>query len=798
MAEFSSNEEAFGWPGIEPKWTHANKDGVGTAYSADSKLWFTIFRGVVTEAYFPTVDLPQLRDLQLLFTDGKTFFHEEKRNLESKVELISPHSLGYKVISSDPSGMYKIRKEVITNPHLPCLLQKIRVECEKGFLERLGVYVLCAPHLGSGGLGNNAYAMKAAGRDILVANKNGIWLALLASVPFSKMSCGFVGKSDGWTDLSENYQMDYEFGRALNGNVALTGKLDLKGATEFTLALSFGRSLHGAITALLQSLGEPFENLRARYVNQWDRAYNKMLSLGRNSKADGHMYHSSYSLLLAHEDKSFPGAFIASLTIPWGEAMNDDDRGGYHLVWTRDMVKTVTALLAAGNLETPLRALIYLAASQRDDGAFPQNFWVGGDPYWGGIQLDEVAFPIILAWKLYKANALRDFDPYSMVMKGASFLIREGPVTQQERWEEISGYSPSTIASNIAALICAADFARGRGDESTARYLEQFADFLESHLEEWTVTTQGTLVPEVKKHYIRVTPASTGDPEPEADPNNAILSLPNHNSSEESRFPAKDIVDPGFLELVRYGVRPANDPLIVDSLKVVDAVLKVVTPSGPCWRRYNHDGYGQRPDGGPYMGWGKGRAWPLLTGERGHYELAAGNDAREYIRAMEKFATKTGLLPEQIWDDGDIEEKHLHFGGPTGSATPLMWAHSEYIQLLRSVSDGKPFDMIPEVSRRYISDRSKCKRMEIWKPNYRLRRARKDSVLRVQTQSAFMLHWSNDGWKTVNDTDSSSTSLGLEYADIPIGPNQSDSIRFTFLWRQSNIWEGRNYEVAIA
>lgn len=797
MAEYSSNEEAFGRPGIEPRWTQANKDGVGTAYSADSKLWFTMFRGVVTEAYFPTVDIPQLRDLQLLFTDGKTFFHDEKRNFETVVELISPHSLGYKITSTEPTGMYRISKEVITNPHSPCLLQRIKLEGEKELLDRIQVYVLCAPHLGGGGSENNAYVMRAAGRDILVANKGEFWLALLASVPFSKMSCGFVGRSDGWTDLSENYQMDYEFGKATDGNVALTGRLDLKETTEFTLALAFGRSLHGAITTLLQSLGEPFEDHKARFVNQWNRAYNKMLSLGRGSKADGHMYHSSFSLLLAHEDKSFPGAFIASLTIPWGEAMSDEDRGGYHLVWTRDMVKTVTALLAAGNKETPLRALIYLAASQRQDGAFPQNFWIGGDPYWGGIQLDEVAFPIMLAWKLHKAKALRNFDPYSLVMRGASYLIREGPLTQQERWEEISGYSPSTIASNIAALICAADFARGRGDESTAQYLEEFADFLESHVEEWTVTTEGTLVPEIKKHYIRISPASTHDPEPQADPNNATLFLSNHTPADQNRFFAKEIVDAGFLELVRYGIRPADDPLIVDSLKVVDAVLKVDTPSGPCWRRYNHDGYGQRPDGGPYIGWGKGRAWPLLTGERGHYELAAGNDARKYMRAMEKFATKTGLLPEQIWDEVDMESKHLHFGGPTGSATPLMWAHSEYIELLRSLSDGKVFDLIPEVNKRYVSRKSPRKRLEIWKPNYRARIAKKGSTLRVQTTRPFRLHWSSDEWKTVKDTDSTSTSLGLEFVDIQISSDQNDPIRFTFLWRVTNQWEGRDYEVAV-
>ena len=275
------------------------------------------------------------------------------------------------------------------------------------------------------------------------------------------------------------------------------------------------------------------------------------------------------------------------------------------------------------------------------------------------------------------------------------------------------------MAPNIAALICAADFARAHGDHSTAQYLEDYADFLESHVEAWTVTTEGTLVPEVKRHYIRICPADINNPDPEEDPNKGTLVIANHAPSDRSVFPAKEIVDAGFLEFVRYGIRPATDPLIVDSLKVVDAVLKVDTPFGPCWRRYNHDGYGQREDGGPFLGWGKGRAWPLLTGERGHYELAAGHDRRKYIATIEKFASSTGLLPEQIWDEQDVKERHLYLGGPTGSAMPLMWAHAEYVKLLRSASDGKIFDLIPEVSKRYISDRSSCKRLEIWKPNRR-------------------------------------------------------------------------------
>jgi glucoamylase len=250
-------------------------------------------------------------------------------------------------------------------------------------------------------------------------------------------------------------------------------------------------------------------------------------------------------------------------------------------------------------------------------------------------------------------------------------LVRHGPVTQQERWEEASGYSPSTLASNIAALISAACLFRERRDEATATFLEEYADFLNSHVESWTVTTQGSLVPGISRHYIRVLPESVDNPQPQEDPNSGFLNIANRPPDVQSKFPAKDIIDAGFLELVRYGIRKPDDSLIVDSLRVVDAVLKVETPFGPCWHRYNNDGYGQKEDGGPFAGWGKGRAWPLLAGERGHYELAAGHDTKLFLRAMEGFCSATGLLPEQVWDKPDRPDVYMFSGRPTGSAMPL-------------------------------------------------------------------------------------------------------------------------------
>ncbi|MBC8121976.1 MAG: glucan 1,4-alpha-glucosidase [Gemmatimonadaceae bacterium] len=797
MTTFRGQREAFGKPGIEPRWTQGNKDGVGTAYETSTDIWFTLFSGVLTEVYYPTIDQPQLRDMQYLITDGKSFCHEEKRHLHTRVERAWNHALGYRIANSDPEGRYTLTKEVITDPHLPCILQRTELSGDAQFISQLRLYALCAPHLEVGGWGNNAYVVEVAGRELLVAEKDGTWLAMMATVPFKRLSCGYVGHSDGWTDLTGNFELDWEFDRATDGNIALTGELDWTTCDRFTLGIAFGSSLHGAVTTLFSSLDIPFKVHRKRYVEQWNRACADLLPLHKASCNEGNLYHGSVSLLLAHEDKTYPGALIASLAIPWGEAKGDENREGYHMVWTRDMVNSAMGLLAAGDRETPLRALVYLATSQQADGNFAQNFWVNGESHWSGVQLDQVAFPILLSWHLEREGIRRNFDPYIMVMRAAGYLICYGPATQQDRWEEASGYSPSTLASNIAALIGAACLARKRKDEETARFLEEYADFLESHLRDWTVTTQGTLVPGISRHFIRIHPVDIRDPEPDEDPNHGLLKIANLPAGVQSQFPAREIVDAGFLELVRYGICKPDDPLVVDSLQVVDALLKVKTPHGPCWHRYNHDGFGQRADGGPFTGAGVGRAWPLLTGERGHYELAAGRDVRPFIRAMERFASPTGLLPEQVWDESDRPDLHLYLGKPTGSAMPLMWAHAEYIKLLRSVTDGRVFDCIPEVAQRYLGNRE-CRPIEVWKFNRRTATVKRGATLRIlKTGHPFRLRWSRDEWQNTGEMPSRATAVGIEYVDIAVPRDQQAPIRFTFYWTGSERWEGRDYMVSV-
>jgi glucoamylase len=788
--------EAFGQPGMEPRWSHSNKDGVGTAYSADSRLWFTLWKGIVTEVYYPTIDQPQLRDLEFLVTDGVSFFHEEKRQLESHTERHFENALGYRVTSVDPQAGYTLDKEVISDPHLPCLLIHVRLTTRRSpSLPKLRLFALAAPHLEVGGWGNTARVLEVLGRDVLTAQKGGTALAMAATVPFARSSVGFVGKSDGWTDLAENYQLDWEFDTATNGNVALIGEIPVHDRQEFTLGLALGRTLASAITTLFQSLGGPFEEHRQRFVEQWDRVARSRRPIEGATGDGGRLYHSSQSMMLAHEDKVFPGAFIASLSIPWGSTKGDNDRGGYHLVWTRDMVNTASALLATGSLEAPLRALIYLATQQQADGGFPQNFWVDGRAYWQGIQLDEVAYPIILASRLHRARALQQFDPYPLVRSAARFLIEHGPATDQDRWEEISGYSPSTLAICIAALTCAAGMARQRGDVATAQFMQEHADFMECHIEPWTVTTTGTLVPGIRRHYVRIRPVSVRDPTPDESEDMGTVQLPNLEPGTPNVFPANQIVDGGFLELVRYGVRPPDDPIILDSLLVVDKILKVDTPRGPVWRRYNHDGYGQRDDGRGYQEWGQGRAWPLLTGERGHYELAAGGDPKPYLLAMERFATSTGLLPEQVWDEVSRQEMHLELGMATEAALPLVWAHAEYVKLARSIADGKVVDWIPEVANRYASRKRRPPPREVWKFSRQPTILPLGWPLRIQAGAPFTLHWSEDAWQSSHDLASTPTSLGLHFVDLPPLEGSLGAYTFTFYWPDSQRWEGRDFSI---
>jgi glucoamylase len=787
--------EAPGAPGLEPRWTSSQKAVVGTAYSTSSKIWWTTSHGIINEIYNPTIDKPQVRDLGLLVTDGESFVHEEKRDLEHSFSYLASDAPAVQIVNSDPEGRYSISKEIISDPHAPVLLMRVKFAGDPDLLRRLKAYALLAPHLEVGGAHNNGRVLDVAGRQVLLAWKGASALAMAVDCGFTNASCGFVGTSDGYQDVTRHCGMAWTYGSALDGNIALTGEIDIAANPEFVLAVGFGSAAHSALTRTVGSLNVPFDQQMKRFIEQWERI-KPLVELAGAAQDGGMLLKSSYGVLLTHEDKTYAGAFIASASIPWGQAKGDSDLGGYHLVWTRDMCQTTTALLAAGRTNSAMRALIYLACTQKADGGFPQNFWVTGVPYWSGVQLDETAFPILLAYRLWCLNALGDFDALPFVERAAGFLVRHAPVTQQERWEECAGYSPSTLTVVIAALIVAAEMVRAGHQPELATFLEEQADWLESHLEDWTATNDGVLVPGVKQHYMRIRPAEAEGTEPyvQMGPGTEHLRLNNRGPGEKYEFEAREIVDGGFLEVVRYGLRKPDDPMVVATVTVADAVLKRELPQGPGFRRYNHDGYGNHPDGAPFDGWGQGSCWPLLTGERAHYELAAGRDTAALIKTIEGFGSAGGMLPEQVWDREDMPKCGMQRGQPTGSAMPLVWAHAEYVKLLRSATDKRVFDRVDAVAERYATPRARGT-VEVWRRDRQVARMEAKRRLRVESEECFALRWSADGWKTVQTTQATAVDSCGFYADAV--PGAAERLEFTLYWPVRGQWEGQNYSVMV-
>ena len=793
----SEDSVAFGGPGIEPRWTSSAKEGVGTAYHTSCRLWFTLSHGIINEIYYPHVDQPNTRDFQFLITDGESFCHEEKRDLTHQIEYPERDCVLYRLTNSEPQGRYRLIKQILTDPHRPVLLVHTRVEItDEALRGKLRLYALLAPHIARYGAGNSGYCSEIGEAQLLHAHREGAHLVMACRPGFSRRSAGYVGASDGWQDLMGNFKMDWEFRKAEKGNIALTGEVSLPDSGEFTIAIACGGSYQSTAARVLQSLAEPFEAHRERYVRQWQRAVvNPEFDFGRDTGDDGGMYRLSRCVLLAHEDKVFQGALVASMSIPWGETKGDNDLGGYHLVWTRDLVQSATALLATGQTATPLRALIWLAALQRPDGGFPQNSWIDGSAYWCGLQLDEVAAPILLAWRLRQHSTTREhFDPHMMIMRAAAYLILQGPVTSQERWEENAGYSPSTLATVIAGLVCAAECGKERAQSCPADFILAYTDWLAAHLEEWTVTTRGELAEGFPRYYIRINPTDPGAPDPHADPNTTMIEVANGGGLH----PARNVVGGDFLQLVRYGIRGADDPIVRDSIEVIDRVIKRDLPQGPGWRRYNHDGYGQKDDGSAFDGTGVGRCWPILTGERGHYELAAGRDPKPFLVAMEKFANHGGMISEQLWDADDLPDGGMKRGSATGAAMPLCWSHAEYVSLVRSRHDGVCFDRVEPAYQRYVANPVPS-RYEIWTLRHTLRRVSRGKVLRIILAAEATIAWSTDGWARTNRLDTTREGeLDLWFADLPTAEWPVGSVlTFTCLWKGEQRWQGHNWQVSI-
>jgi glucoamylase len=790
---------APGAPGIEPRWTSSAKAGVGTALSSSSRVWFTISHGIMDEIYYPRLDQACTRDLGMLVSDGHSYFCEEKRSTRHEIAMPEAGVPAFQLLNTDEDNRFRIEKQIVSDPARDTVLQRTRFVPLVGELADFELYVLLAPHLGNRGGGNTAWTGAYKGIEMLFAERGGIALALASSAPWLGRSAGYVGVSDGWQDISQHKTMQWHYSCAADGNVALIGHIDLAACDgEFTLALGFGRNTAEAGQRARASLQSGFDTVQKQYVGQWQEWQKSLHPAPRG--VDRGLYRTSLAVLRTHEAKRFPGGLIASLSIPWGFSKGDEDLGGYHLIWPRDLAEAAGALLAGGAPSDTRRVLDYLQVTQESDGHWPQNMWLDGRPYWGGLQMDETAFTILLIDLIRRESELPPSELkryWRTVRDAASFILRNGPVTQQDRWEEDAGYSPFTLAVEIASLLAAADIAGALGKNDLSRYLQETADSWNEGVDRWCYVRGTALAQEldIEGYYVRIAPPEVAEGSSVREGFVPIKNRPPGQSEE----PADYLISPDALALVRFGLRSAQDPRILNTIKAIDTMLKVETPHGPAWYRYNDDGYGEHRDGSPFDGTGIGRLWPLLTGERAHYELSAGNRRKAFIllHTLEAFANHGHLLPEQIWDKADIPGHELVFGQPSGSAMPLVWAHAEYVKLVRSLSDDKVFDMPPQPVERYQKGEVRAQ-YAAWRFNQKIRYMPQGKWLRIETLSPAILHWSDDGWKTTHDDPTRDTGFEVHSVDLDVRTLPAGTvITFTLFWKETGEWEGLDYRLEI-
>ncbi len=673
----AANRQAPGAPGQDAHWPSAAKNGFGTSDTIASKVWFTLNNGVMTEVFYPRLDVPNSQTLQLIICNQRGCQIEAEDSVH-EIRVLDSRSLSFQQINKAKDGSYVITKTYATDPERATILIQVDIASAPGG----DIYVFFDPSLNNSGMHDTGWTKSSA----LLAVDANVASALISSSGFSETANGFLGSSDGLTQLKQKGVITDKYERAENGNVVQVARVAR--ARSFTLALGFGAKPEEALMNAQASLAKGFARVSSDYDAGW-HAY--LRSLRRVEPRYERQFNMSAMVLKALEDKTYRGAMAASPSVPWGGGPNANEAtvSGYHAVWSRDLYHVSTAFLAMGDRATADRALNYLfRTQQKRDGSFPQNSWIDGRTIGNGIQMDQVAFPILLAHQLGR----NERDTWVKHIKpAADFIVRSGPTTEQDRWEEESGYSPATIAAQIAGLVCAARIAMVNGDAASATTYLNKADEWAIGLDSWTVTTTG---PHMKgKYYLRIT---------QGDPNaSAALEINSGGGLYDQRL----IVDAGFLELVRLGIRKASDTTIVGSLRVVDELIKVNTPNGPAWYRYNHDAYGEGPDGRDYDArTGKGRLWTLLTGERGEYELARGNfgAAHRSLDAMMKFANDGLMIPEQVWDQRESPRPDLRIGEGTGSATPLAWSMAQFVRLALNVRAKRNLETPAVVRARYL------------------------------------------------------------------------------------------------
>ncbi|MBS7531896.1 hypothetical protein IC619_015595 [Hazenella sp. IB182353] len=796
LASSMTAETAPGGPGANSVWSPGDKEWMGSSVNTQSKVWFTGTDGIITEVFYPTLDTANVQDLQFMVGDADHTWVDEEKSQTHTVKQVDPKALMWEVTSEDRDQRWRLTKKIFTDPTQHTLIQRVTFQALAGNVNDYNLYVLHNPSMNNSGANNHAKTIAHQNRTMLVASKQDKVSALGLSLPWknNQVSNAFVGVNDGWQDLlggqNPDYEMTYTYDAAYNGNVAQMGMVDMGNGNEtsvsFDLVLGFGANENEALQATTASLNQ-VSAAETNYITEWHTYTNDLDSQG--GAADD-QYYLATMLLKASQDKTY-GGIVAGLGNPWGDSVSADEgkHGGYHLVWARDLYKFANSLIVAGDTQTANRAVDFLFHTQMDQqtGRFPQNSWNDGTPYWNATQMDEQGMPIILAWKLKRQ------DLWPKVQKTADYIVNTGPWTQQERWEENAGFSPATIAAQIAGLVCAADMAKQNGDLNRANTYLSKADEWQAKVNEWTFTTSGVYGD--GQYYLRID--ENGNPN-----DGQTIHIANGGGSYDERA----IVDMSFLELVRMGVKKPTDPHITKSLAVVDAVIKQSIPGkGDAWFRYNHDGYGEKADGSNYTGAGVGRLWPIFTAERGIYEIANGNSGDAYLATLKKFSSSTGTLPEQVWDLNAPSGKAP--GTPTGSMQALNWSMGEYINLLASIHQGKPVGIPSVVQERYESndppphDTTPHSGYQVDYDSKLLKRGQELKVYykgALQNESNLILHWGNNEWHDVTQTSMRKRSDGFWEAAIQI-PTDANQLNFVF-WNGNQSWDnnkGRDWYLPV-
>jgi glucoamylase len=684
---------APGAPGANATWNESNLQAFADSLGSASKVWYSLGDGELENVFYPETDTPSTFGLQYIVTDGSTFADTEVSSTTHTISLVDATSLVWQQVNTATNGDFKITKTYVADPSRSVVL--IQTTFDNTSSKPLQLYADYLPQLNNDGMGNTG---ATSGAD-LVSQNGSVASALAASTGFSQTTSGYVGtSSDGSEQLTSSDKLTSTYSSASTaGHIVQVAQIPVasSGSTTFTLALGFDSTESAAVSDAAASLTTGFSSLETSFESGWHSwiaGLNAPPASVTGSAQLKQQYYVSLMEVKADEDKTYVGGFVAAPTDPWGTSVSANTAGyhGYHVVWTRDEYEMASALLAAGDSADANAALQYIFSYEEESsGAVKQNSFLNGTAVFGSLQLDEVADPIILAYQLGATNSA-DWSHLELL---ANYLVANGPYTPEERWEEIGGYSPSTMAAEIAGLVCAAAIAVDNGATGLAATYQATAQSWASQLDNLTYTTTGPYGS--GDYFLRIT--QDGDPN-----SGASIGIANGGGSHDDRT----VVDAGFLELVRLGVKAATSPDITSSLPVVDSELEVQTPEGPIWHRYNFDGYGETASGGDYTGSGVGNPWPVLSGERGEYDVADGNlsGAQSLLTTMAGAANSGYQIPEQVWG-GTTGTGGFTFGQPDNSSTPLMWAMAQYVRLAIDISAGKDVDT-PAVVTQCIQDSS--------------------------------------------------------------------------------------------